>query len=430
MFEHIVGKHKCDIFIHTWSKMDHRSEEFATEHGGWDDADPNEIADVYSPVDLVIEQTPFQGPPGMSPSSMFRKAWLADEMRRRWSERTGIIHDVVFRMRPDLLFLDAFPWNDFDPAHLHIPHGEDHGGINDQIAYGPAALVSEVCSFGSVAKDDHPETSLKKHIESRGLSPRRPVVKYRIVRLAEADSRGFIKRKRAPIIASLPTTTPIEERPTEPESPLARVARPMRAFWTPDRYAGNRDGIEHMGANIIAGIDEPGVGLIVEAIDRTRSSIVSKFKSLGWVYPFKHDDLHLDVPDSSFDTVVLLSMQHVPSHAARQTIIDECFRAIKSNGNLCMQMGFGTDRFTPYRSEDLLKISSLAHVSLTDPEDLIGDLRRAGFDDFEHRIVAPGAGDGHDKWIFVRAKKPAQDLPSGQATDLSTHGSAPGAPEA
>lgn len=419
MFERVVAGRPHDVFIHTWSMLDHRGEDWAIRHSGLEHVSANDIAEIYSPVELVIEESPNE-PPGPSPSNMFKKVFLADELRRRWSERTGISHDVVMRMRPDLLFTHDFPWNDYDTGALHIPHGEDHGGLNDQLAWGPPRIMEHYCSLGSSKTgDDHPERTMSKHI---GGDARRPWTGYRIVRMAEADANGFVKR---PTVRSLsPNVSPHlaprpEVRPTDTNRLMSECAQPLRDFWTADRYAGNRDGIDELMAGVLSLVDPAGkVGLVVEPTDKTRQTASSKFLTLGWCYPFGHDDLHLDVPDAAYDVVVLLGMQHVPSRTARDCVMRECVRSLRPGGTLVTQMGLGdVGAFTHYSADGKSVAHTLCHVAMPDAQLLLDDMSAAGLVGIRHEERPPGHGDGQPRWLFAAGTRPEADCgqPEAQA---------------
>jgi SAM-dependent methyltransferase len=110
-----------------------------------------------------------------------------------------------------------------------------------------------------------------------------------------------------------------------------------------------------------------------------------------------------DLKSDEYDFVVhTIVFQHICVHNIRLGYLKEFFRVMKSGGVLSFQMGVA-DYF-----EDKLDAggtNGFGDVRVSDPEQLLGDLREVGFVDLEYDIQ-PSWRDTWRQWIFVRARKP------------------------
>lgn len=127
---------------------------------------------------------------------------------------------------------------------------------------------------------------------------------------------------------------------------------------------------------------------------------------------FKTDGINLSNIDNNFYDIVFstICMQHICVYTIRFNLLTEMFRVLKSNGNICIQMGFGTDhpRASDYYEDYFDATGTNGHqdVKITDVNQIKNDLEKIGFINFEYDLRPVGPGDGHSQWIFFRATKP------------------------
>jgi ubiquinone/menaquinone biosynthesis C-methylase UbiE len=115
--------------------------------------------------------------------------------------------------------------------------------------------------------------------------------------------------------------------------------------------------------------------------------------------------LPADEYDFIMSTIVL---QHISVHDIRFGLLKEFYRVMKAGGLLSFQMGFGEGygRAGYFDNHYDAKVTNSDHdTSVTDPEQIAGELRQIGFSNVRHVIRKPFS-DGHPNWIFVKAEKP------------------------
>lgn len=104
-------------------------------------------------------------------------------------------YDVILYARTDMTCTEEI---DLSAAMHHpdrdnvvfIPRGFDHGGVNDQLAFGTSAAmfkysrvfdnIEKYINTGVITSDVHPETTLKAHIQDVGLKVERTDFNYSI----------------------------------------------------------------------------------------------------------------------------------------------------------------------------------------------------------------------------------------------------------
>ena len=65
-------------------------------------------------------------------------------------QTNNVNYDVVISLRIDLQFENSFDFSELLDNTLYIPHNEDHGGINDRVAYGKVDVMKKYNSIDPV----------------------------------------------------------------------------------------------------------------------------------------------------------------------------------------------------------------------------------------------------------------------------------------
>lgn len=117
------------------------------------------------------------------------------------------------------------------------------------------------------------------------------------------------------------------------------------------------------------------------------------------------------IPDGSYDFIMsTITLQHIPVHSTRFSLLSEFFRVLKNGGRLAMQMGYGAaaPQAVAYEEDcfDALLTNRGCDTMITSPDQPRRDLEKIGFVSFEHWIRPVGPGDSHPRWIFFTALKP------------------------
>lgn len=117
------------------------------------------------------------------------------------------------------------------------------------------------------------------------------------------------------------------------------------------------------------------------------------------------------VPSDHYDVVFsTIAMQHICVHEIRFSLLTDFYRVLKSNGKICIQMGFGTNhpQSVGYYENfyDATGTNSWCDTRIEDPNQIKSDLEKIGFINFDYDLRPNGPGDGHTNWIFFRAQKP------------------------
>lgn len=124
---HLLSKYDCDIFIHTWDKIDHNT---ATWHryrmadqmkSG--DRLKKSIYDLYKPKKVVMESQVVKDLGDITAEnfkiskfgikSMFHSMAQANDLRRQYEQETGTKYDYIVFVRPDVLLSTPFLLENF-----------------------------------------------------------------------------------------------------------------------------------------------------------------------------------------------------------------------------------------------------------------------------------------------------------------------------
>lgn len=135
-------------------------------------------------------------------------------------------------------------------------------------------------------------------------------------------------------------------------------------------------------------------------------------------YPTNGYELN-GVPSDSYDFVMsTIVFQHICVHDVRFNLLKEVFRAMKPGALFSFQMGFGVQREeirrmlnTQYASYfenvyDARSTNSGYDVQITNPDDLINDLKKIGFEIKDVQITESFDNEQHPQWIWIKAVKP------------------------
>lgn len=112
--------------------------------------------------------------------SMFFHFKRCFELIKDYETKHHVQFDILLRFRTEIHGNFALP--DVQPYTLYIPHGNDYGGVNDQIALGDTYAMQVYCNcvdflMYSLTKENvnfHPETLLKAHLNRNRV----PIVRF------------------------------------------------------------------------------------------------------------------------------------------------------------------------------------------------------------------------------------------------------------
>lgn len=111
--------------------------------------------------------------------------------------------------------------------------------------------------------------------------------------------------------------------------------------------------------------------------------------------------------DFIFSTIVL---QHIAVYSIRKKILQDFYRCSKYGAVISFQMGGkGLPHFATYYDDafDARVTNGGYDVSVTDPKNLIDDLRDIGFTNIRYEIRPSWEDVGHSEWVFITCLKPS-----------------------
>jgi SAM-dependent methyltransferase len=121
-----------------------------------------------------------------------------------------------------------------------------------------------------------------------------------------------------------------------------------------------------------------------------------------------------DLKDNDYDFVMsTIVFQHICVHELRYNLKKEIHRVLNSGGEFSFQMGFGpldwygnTNHRSYFENGYYASNSNGSNdVRVSDPEELINDLKKIGFKDITYSIEEPWCDGGHPAWIYVKCYK-------------------------
>lgn len=139
-------------------------------------------------MEYGIKSIRFDTPPPLPEAIAARARYNMDETRKQntWAmfyHRARVFDlvpsdtECVVSFRADIVEETPLPLDPVEPGVLYVPEGEDHNGLNDQIAYGSyetMRVYSELFdAIPTLVLQDgvefHPETLLAAHVQRQGL---------------------------------------------------------------------------------------------------------------------------------------------------------------------------------------------------------------------------------------------------------------------
>jgi hypothetical protein len=227
----LLDRYDCDVFLHTWDKLDHNLPTWYNESSksnplDVDDGICGRIKALYHPVAFKVETQNFihdsgkLGPQKLSLQGikyMFYGQHAANTMRLAHEAKTKTVYDYVITLRPDLLLLRPLVLEDyanefaFQPkASIHLVHKEISWIEQERFITNPLMLD---CMF--IAKPDvmtvmtnffkhadrylhemphllphvmiNPEIGFREYLWESGVFPRQYRFYYAIKRKQELD---------------------------------------------------------------------------------------------------------------------------------------------------------------------------------------------------------------------------------------------------
>jgi len=153
-----------------------------------------------------------------------------------------------------------------------------------------------------------------------------------------------------------------------------------------------------------------GVDISPELIATCKDNMNALEDDSGRYNFFTCNGVSLDVIENArYDFVMsTIALQHICVHKIRYNYLNEFFRILKPSGILSVQMGFGLQH--PYTRDyrdnfyDAHGTNSECDVRITDPNEIIHELRDIGFTNITYTI-RPSWDDLHAEWIYLRAEK-------------------------
>lgn len=174
LYEKLLNKNNCDIFIHTWED----------KKTNW-----NDVVKLYNPKNICIEQQKqfidkfprdYNTPHGIINNtfriSMFYKIYKCNELKIEYENFLNKQYKYVIRTRPDIVLSRSLNVNDLDPNILYIPTIGHDVWLDDKFAISSSKNIDLYSSI-FLRMDDiynqegllHPESILKQHCEKFNL---------------------------------------------------------------------------------------------------------------------------------------------------------------------------------------------------------------------------------------------------------------------
>ena len=119
-----------------------------------------------------------------------RGQYLANDLAQRFAAEHGFRFDIVFRLRFDNLYLTTLrlPAR-LDRSTVYLPSHDNWGGYNDRFAFGVPEVMNtysnrlaEAVEYMREGQDLHPESFLKRHLDSHSLRVERTTVVHHLLR--------------------------------------------------------------------------------------------------------------------------------------------------------------------------------------------------------------------------------------------------------
>lgn len=153
-----------------------------------------------------------------------------------------------------------------------------------------------------------------------------------------------------------------------------------------------------------------GIDISPVLVEQARANILKDGHSPDSFKLYAGDGVSLSaIDDDEYDFIMsTIVLQHIAVYQIRYNYFKEFLRVLKPGALLSFQMGFGhRDGSTYYYDNNYgsTTTNGANDVRVDDPSQIVNDLAAIGFADIEYVIRNP-YDDYHEKWIFVKAKKP------------------------
>jgi ubiquinone/menaquinone biosynthesis C-methylase UbiE len=132
----------------------------------------------------------------------------------------------------------------------------------------------------------------------------------------------------------------------------------------------------------------------------------NKIQNMPILYKNNGADL-ADIPSNYYNVIFsTIAFQHICIYSIRYNFLKDCFRALKSGGDICIQMGFGpghssTSGYYEDCYDCIPGASTHKDVKVDSADQIKGDLYKIGFTDFNYNIRPTGPVIGY----FLMQKK-------------------------
>ena len=201
--EHILDKHDCDVFIHTWDTL---GVQFRAGDSNLHITDTkkylNIIQHLYKPKKIIIEPSKqFAITPIMQQRShehrdvagilsMFYKVEECHKLMKEYAIENNIKYDFVVRFRADLWMDSPLPIDGRTTfSHLYLPIYGNFGGACDQIAFASpevmdkySTLYSNIEKYLHIGCPMNPEKLLLFHLETQNIPMAKVSIRFVIKR--------------------------------------------------------------------------------------------------------------------------------------------------------------------------------------------------------------------------------------------------------
>ena len=193
--ENIIDVCQPDVFIRSWYPLDEctaiANELKAVSISFQSFSD--EIAENLNKTTAKYNNTKHTEQIGIQKNTfmMFYNIWQCDVLRK-WNEvLTGQIYDYVIRCRPDMMYSNRLTIDDFkklDDNTILLPDTNHYGGYCDQFAIGTSSgmanfanLFNKINDYYDGGEIYHPETLVKRHIESSCFKVEQTHLEYSLI---------------------------------------------------------------------------------------------------------------------------------------------------------------------------------------------------------------------------------------------------------
>lgn len=129
---------------------------------------------------------------------------------------------------------------------------------------------------------------------------------------------------------------------------------------------------------------------------------------------FQTDGISCSIPSGDYDFIYsTICLQHVCVHEIKFDIINDFYKLLNNNGEMCIQVGFGWDNGIYWNQNIFNANSTNAGSDFCVPNEthfyiIKQDLEKIGFKNISFTLKPsphPFILNYHDKWLFIHAQK-------------------------